>query len=98
MLFYTFSQKFEAKSDHYEAVSKLNKLRNKFIHFIPEGWSLKLSGLPQVCLYCLEIIEFLCWKSGNILWYDVTQKERTYSALEKAKKFLTYIKQTYDKV
>jgi len=55
---YGHSKKLIAKSDHNWAVNKLNELRNEFVHFVPKGWSLELIGLPEICLNCLEIIEF----------------------------------------
>ncbi len=96
MLCYVHSKKFEATQDHDKAVKTLNKLRNEFIHFVPKGWSLELTGLPEVCLSCLEIIEFLGWESGNILWYEEAHGERAMSVLKRAREFLTDIKQKYE--
>ncbi|MHA1381732.1 MAG: hypothetical protein ACTSRG_25465 [Candidatus Helarchaeota archaeon] len=96
MLCYVFSRKFKATSDHNWAVKKLNKLRNEFIHFVPKVWSLELTGLPEICLRCLEVIEFLGWESGNINFYEKVQKRRAISALNKAKKILANIKQKYE--
>jgi len=96
MLFYSYSRKFEATPNHDRAVKMLNELRNEFIHFVPKGWSLKLTGLPEICLFCLEVIEFLGWKSENILWYEDIQQKRAISALKKAKKALYEIKQKYE--
>lgn len=96
MLCYVHSRKFEATPDHDRAVKKLNKLRNEFVHFSPKGWSLKLTGLPEICLRCLEVIEFLGWESGNIIWYEEAQQRRAMSALKKAKEVLTNIKQKYE--
>ncbi|MDL1955883.1 MAG: hypothetical protein LWW95_02340 [Candidatus Desulfofervidus auxilii] len=96
MLYYVHSKKFKATPDHDRAVEKLNELRNEFIHFVPRSWILELTGLPEICLRCLEIIEFLGWESGNIVWYEEDQQRRAMSALKKAKKILTDIKQKYE--
>lgn len=97
MLFYRHSRKFDPTPDHDWAVEKLNKLRNKFIHFVPKGLCLELTGLPGICLRCLEVIEFLGWKSGNIVFYEEDQKERAMSALKKAIKILSELRREYEK-
>ncbi len=68
MLRFVHSKKFESSNDHDRSVKKLNSLRNDFIHFIPRGWLIEVSGLPKICIDCLEIIEFLGWSSNNMDW------------------------------
>ena len=41
------------------SMEMLNRLRNDFIHFLPQTWSLELVGLPNMCLDCLAVGEFL---------------------------------------
>jgi len=96
MMCYVHSRKFKATQDHNRAVKKLNELRNDFIHFVPKGWSLELTGLPEICLRCLEVIEFLGWESGNIILNEEVQQRRAMLALKKAKNVLTDIKQKYE--
>jgi len=96
MLCYGHSEKFKATPNHNRSVKKLNELRNEFIHFVPKGWSLELTGLPEICLDCLDVIEFLGWESGNIIFYEEVQQKRAMSALKEAKKVLTDIKQKYE--
>ena len=96
MLCYVHSRKFIAAPDHNRSVRKLNELRNEFIHFVPKGWSLELTGLPEICLCCLEVIEFLGWESGNIILYKDVQQKRALSAINKAKKALADIKKKYE--
>lgn len=96
MLCYVHSKKFMAAPDHNRSVRKLNELRNEFIHFVPKGWSLKLTDLPEICLCCLEVIEFLGWESGNIILHEEVQEKRALSALKKAKKVLANIKKKYE--
>ena len=69
MLMYGHSKKFSPQRTQGRNIKRLNQLRNEFIHFIPKGWSIEVSGLPQVCIDCLSIIEFLGWESGNIIWH-----------------------------
>lgn len=96
MLRYVNSKRFEAGPQHDRAVKKLNELRNEFIHFVPKGWSLELTGLPEICLDCLEIIEFLGWESENVLWYEECQQERATLALKDARNLLAELKQEYE--
>ena len=96
MLCYGHSKKFIAKPDHNWAVNKLNELRNEFVHFVPKGWSLELIGLPEICLNCLEIIEFLGWESGNIIFHRENQQLRAMSSLKIAKSVLSEIKKIYE--
>ncbi len=95
MLCYVHSKIFEASDDHDRSVKKLNQIRNKFIHFVPKSWLLELTGLPQICLHCLEIIQFLGWESGNILFRD-NQQERARAALFEAKKVLFVLQSKYE--
>lgn len=37
----------------------LNQSRNKFIHFVPCGWSIELAGLPRIVLNACDVIEHL---------------------------------------
>ncbi len=68
-----------------ESVKMLNTLRNKFIHFLPMGLLLDVSGLPQVVNDCLKIIDFLAFESRNVLWHKKKSfKTRTRELVEKA--------------
>jgi hypothetical protein len=68
--------KFSATQDHDKAVGQLNELRNNFIHFHAQGWSIQLAGLPTICLDSLEIVEHLGWKFGGIYWHTNAQSRR----------------------
>jgi hypothetical protein len=37
----------------------LNGLRNNFIHFVPIGWSVELSGLPRIVGSCCKVFRHL---------------------------------------
>lgn len=66
MLQYVHSKKFVPMGQEGRSIKRLNRLRNEFIHFTPQGRSLKVSGLPQLCGDVLKIIDFLVNSSGNI--------------------------------
>ncbi len=76
------SKPFAPKGSQGRSVKLLNSLRDEFIHFTPKGWSLELSGLPKMCLDCLDVIEFLYRDSGNVVLYEESQHRRVQSSLE----------------
>lgn len=51
--------KFSPNGQQTVSVKKLNYFRNEFIHFMPKGWSIEVTGLPNMCVDCLAIIEKL---------------------------------------
>jgi hypothetical protein len=73
MLFYTHSKILPSDPDRDYCVNKLLELRNSFIHFMPQGWSIEVSGLPHICISLIEMIKFLCWESGNVIWYEESE-------------------------
>ena len=93
LLFYAHSMKFSPREDQERSVRKLNSLRNEFIHFLPRLWLLDLSGLPEICLDCLDVIEFLGWQSGNIFWHNGGREDRAQKALAATKGVLEERKQ-----
>ncbi|MEK0338422.1 MAG: hypothetical protein QQN41_13410, partial [Nitrosopumilus sp.] len=95
MLRSTHSKKFESTTEIDSCVKKVNILRNKFIHFIPGGWLLEVSGLPKICVHCLEIIEFMGWESNNVFWLNEELEERCKIALEECKNTFNELNEEY---
>ncbi len=81
MLFLVVSKKYEPDPTHDYSVEKLNELRNAFIHFLPSRWLLDVTGLPDICRNCLDVIKFLAWESGNVTWDDDRTDERARRAI-----------------
>ena len=75
MLFYVHSKALPADIERDTYIEKLLELRNSFIHFMPQGWSLEISGMPTICISLLTMIEYLCWKSGNVIWYKEAESK-----------------------
>ncbi len=86
MLKYTTSKRFEPRGTQGASVKALNSLRNDFIHFVPKRWSIEVSGLPAICSDCLDLIEFLGWECGNVMWVDDRLEERARGALADARR------------
>lgn len=74
---YIHSKKLNTSEKQEFSVEKLHTLRNVFIHFIPKGWLLYVTGLPKIMLDCISIIDFLVFKSNNIYFYEEKDEERT---------------------
>jgi hypothetical protein len=64
-----------AGSEAIEDVERLNRLRNKFIHFVPQGWSLELSGMPRIVRHVSEVIEHLA-VTHPTFWHHLDQRKR----------------------
>lgn len=94
---YGHSQKFAPQGSQGRSIKKINQFRNEFIHFIPKGWSLEVSGLPHICIDCLNILEFLGWSSGNVVWRDDQVQTRAEEAIKIAKNYLEALNKTYNK-
>jgi len=92
---YVESKKFVPSASHDYSMKKLNEVRNNFIHFLPKVWSVELTGLPAVCLECLEVAHFLGWESGTILWQDSDLCQRGQRALAILRASLRAIKEIY---
>jgi hypothetical protein len=60
------SQPFKPEGTQTDSIEQLNEIRVYFIHFLPVIGSIEISGLPQIVRDCIDVIEFLTFKSGNI--------------------------------
>ncbi|MBM3758522.1 MAG: hypothetical protein FJW38_31690 [Acidobacteria bacterium] len=87
--------RFSATAEHDAAIKKLNELRNGFVHFAPQGWSIELAGLPTVCLRCLELVEHLGWQSHVVAWRSLAQSKRTHRSLRRLRRRLCLLDREY---
>lgn len=97
MLFFVHSKKFAPVGSQDRSIKKLNSLRNDFIHFLPKSWSLEVSGLPQICIDCLALVEFLGWECGNIAWHEEKHHSRAQKTLDASRELLKALERTYGK-
>jgi hypothetical protein len=56
-------------------IRRLNRFRNQFVHFMPQGWSIELGGMPQICGDCLDIVEQLGEHSLCTRWESEEQRQ-----------------------
>ena len=83
MLFYENSEKFTPQGTEGQSLEALNRLRDQYVHFIPCAFILRVNGLPEMTIDCLNIVWFLAWKSNNVGW-DV--KDNEAELVERAEK------------
>lgn len=95
MLFFVHSKKFVSSKAQDKSMHKLNSLRDNFIHFLPQSWSIEVSGLPEICSDCIDIINFLGWESGNVTWYEQDQLIRAETAITVIRKNLASVNKLY---
>lgn len=95
MLFFVHSKKFVSSKAQDKSIHKLNLLRDNFIHFLPQSWSIEVSGLPKVCSDCIDVINFLGWESGNVTWHEQEQRIRSENAMSVIRKNLVSVNKLY---
>jgi hypothetical protein len=86
-----------ANSERDRDVRKLNDLRNTFTHFIPQGFSLEVSGMPRIALHCCNVIEHLCINHPTF-WHHLNaeRRQRIRLALDQVRRVMEAIQLAYD--
>lgn len=95
MLYFVHSKNFVPMGTQGRSVKRLNALRNDFVHFLPRSWALEVSGLPQIALDCLVLVEFLGFKCGNVIWFDEALRNRAEAALAQARFNFSQLSELY---
>jgi hypothetical protein len=86
---------FVATPAHDAAMEKLNDLRNGFVHFGAQGWSIELAGLPSICLRCLEVADALKRTPGAVRWRSNAQSQRAQRAIRSLERHLSSLAKAY---
>jgi hypothetical protein len=73
---------FKATNEVDFSVKELNKWRNDFIHFMPKGLSLEVSGFTLIVRDVIGIIEFLVYESNRLYQLDEKQKQEIRSLID----------------
>ena len=77
------------------AMEKLNEIRNDFIHFVPKGWSLELSGAPTLCLSVLNVIEFLVTECAAFMMHPGLERKDFIKEISLVRDELIHLEQKY---
>jgi hypothetical protein len=73
-------ESFKPSALHCQSFEDLNNLRNGFIHFFPKLHWQKVDHLLDVVLNCLDIIDFLAFKSLNsVFGNEATRSEAAHA-------------------
>lgn len=75
--------KFSPKGQQGRSIKTLNKFRNEFIHFMPKGWAIELSGMPSIFHDCLRIVAEL-GQANEARWENEEQFESFKWLVEKS--------------
>lgn len=65
---------FKPEGQQGRSIKKINLFRNEFIHFMPKGWSIEMSGMPNIFNDCLNVIKALSEGPISMRWEDEDQK------------------------
>jgi len=71
--------------DQNAAIDLLIELRNNFTHFAPTYWGIELSGLPNMVLRCVEIIELVQEDNWAFRHMEGNKKDKLITNIKKIK-------------
>ena len=80
-----FQTPFPASAEHDKRITQLNALRGQFVHFTPRGWSLELTGLPDVISAAVDLASWAISDAGA-LWHKPSHINRTKVAVRRVKR------------
>jgi hypothetical protein len=87
--------RFKPNGTQGRNVRRLNRFRNQFVHFMPQGWSIELSGMPQICRDCLDVIAQLGEYSLCTRWESDEQRGAFVELLEQCQMKLSVFHAAY---
>lgn len=76
-------------------IRKLSRFRNQFIHFMPQGWSIELSGMPAICIDCLDIVSHVREHSLRTRWESDEQLQSFVEVLGQCQSKLSALHSAY---
>lgn len=88
---------FSVTQAHDRAMEKLNDLRNGFVHFGAQGWSIQLAGLPSICLRAVEVTDAVAQTPGAVRWRSTAQSRRFRQTSRALTKGLSALASAYAK-
>lgn len=95
---YTISKPLVLTTSQKKSIEALhNTLRNTFNHYKPAHWLIEKNMLPRITLDTLEAIEFLIFKSSNIIQIDYDVKEGLKRKINRAKNICLKLSESYSK-
>jgi len=71
----TLGYRFKPNGTQGGNLRKLNRFRNQFVHFMPQGWLIELTGMPAICLDCLDVAAQIGQHSLCTRWEHEEQQQ-----------------------
>ena len=87
---------FVCEPRHDDSMRRLNDLRNGFLHFFPQGWSVELRGLPHILSACAEVASHLLWRSDAVVWPTDSLSRRAEASANHLAKSLVRLRKSYE--
>lgn len=87
--------RFIPRGTQGRSIKRLNQFRNEFVHFMPKGWSIELTGMPTICTDCLDVIGVLDQNSLCMRWESQEQHEEFCEILQQCQSKLQAIRDSY---
>lgn len=76
-------------------IRRLNRFRNQFVHFMPQGWSIELSDMPAICVDCLGIVAHVAEHSLCTRWESEDQQQSFVEVLRQCQSKLSALHDAY---
>lgn len=86
---------FSPSESQDRSIERLHSFRNQFIHFVPMGWSLEVSGLPIICLDALSLVDHLAHSYRQLIWNEDEHPDRIQRALTASRESLASLAVEY---
>jgi hypothetical protein len=87
--------RLKPKGTQGRSIRKLNNFRNDFMHFMPKVWSIEISGMPAICLDCLEVAAHIGKHSLHKRWESEEQQQSFEKALSQCQSKLSAFRVKY---
>jgi hypothetical protein len=87
--------KFTPQGNQGRSINKINGYRNDFVHFMVNGFSLEVSGLPKMCEDCLDVISELDKHTMHVWWRDDVQRAEFRNLLDRCLKRIKQLEFEY---
>ncbi len=94
---YIDSTPLQPTDEQKAAIAALNRWRTSFVHYKPMSLSIEVRGFPQIVERCLDVIEFLAFRSGHVFRVANELGRRTESCLADARRLLGKINEEYER-
>lgn len=92
---YVYTRSLPPNEEQDRAAARLGNWRDTFIHFKPMGLTIEISGFPDICRPCIDVIEFLAFESGHVWVSRDELAERTRRSIDSAREHLDRIAAVY---